>query len=100
MRGLFFIIALSSAVGCASEDSSEALARECGRLREHMIDLRLEGTHVDVAAHRKAISNALGEGFVDQCAAQLTRVQVHCALAASDSNAAMDCTREATRSDN
>jgi hypothetical protein len=100
MRGMFFVIALSSAVGCASEDSSDALARDCRRLREHVIDLRLEGTRVDVAAHRKAISNALGEGFVERCAAQLTKAQVRCGIAANDSLAAMNCTREAAHSEN
>ncbi len=100
MRGLFFVVVISSVIGCASEDAKEASLRECRRLREHLIDLRLADTHVDVVAHRKALSGAMGDDFVNRCAEDLTTAQVRCALATKDSLKALECTRGTASSEN
>jgi len=101
MRTLLLMIAIATTTSCASsEDPNEARARQCAQLRDHLVDVRLAGTQVDVEAHRAAIKGALGDGFVDRCTAQLTRTQIKCALAASDSAHALDCTRESTTSTN
>lgn len=89
-----FVFALASA-SCGSGDETEAAtARQCEQLREHLVELRLQGANIDVAAHRAAIKQSLGENFVDTCTAQMTRDQVRCALAASDAPDALECTRD------
>ena len=100
MRGLLLLIALSGAAGCASEDPKDVSVRECRRLREHLVDLRLADTHVDVAAHREALTRALGDEFVNRCAQDFTPTQVHCALATKDSLRAFECTRGTASSEN
>jgi hypothetical protein len=100
MRELLFLFACIAAAGCASEDPQDALARQCGRLRDHLVELRLEGTKVDVEAHRAAIKGALGDRFVEQCTAEMTTTQVSCALAATDSSHALECTRGSASSTN
>jgi len=67
----------------------------CEQLRRHLVDLRLAdlGTlEVDVAAHRTAIENALGDAFVTSCQQSITVVQMTCALAAKNSALASTCT--------
>jgi hypothetical protein len=87
---------LALANGAASEDSDSAHERRCERLRDHLVDLRLVDTNIDAEAHRAAIKQALGDKFVATCATGLTASQVECALAASDSARALECTRAST----
>jgi hypothetical protein len=92
----------------------------CERLLDHVVDLRLEGARVstqrpprspgiaaegaapipsprpltsaELAEHRHALSRALGDSFVSSCETKLSRNQIDCALAATDSSAATRCT--------
>lgn len=94
MRSIMIVFALASA-SCGSGDETEAAtARQCEQLRDHLVELRLQGTNLDVAAHRAAIRQSLGDDFVGTCTAQMTRDQIRCALAASDAPDALECTRD------
>lgn len=87
------LVMVSFMLACASEGSEEARAHQCRQLREHLVDLRLAGASVDVEAHRATITRALGDRFLSRCATDLTDAQLKCALKASDSTTAMECTR-------
>jgi hypothetical protein len=80
---------------CTSEESPASEA-SCAEMRDHLIELRLRDAqgavpHVDVAAHRAALSKALGDGFVESCHSTLTIAQARCALDARNSTAAAAC---------
>ena len=90
---------LGLVVGCTSHDEVERT--KCERLRDHVVDLRLEqnagakdslGQPIDLAPHRAALKQALGGEFVASCEKTLTPKQLECALAAKDSAAASACT--------
>jgi hypothetical protein len=49
-------------------------------------------TEAEIAAHRRVLSQALGENFVSSCEKTLSPKQLDCALAAADSPAAAACT--------
>ena len=111
------------AIVAACATSGTAPRSDCGRLSDHLIELRLAGasptgkakllpelddaiaaararpmptarslTAAEIAAHRRALSQALGEGFVSSCEKTLSQHQIDCALAATDSAAAAGCT--------
>lgn len=93
------VIAVVAIVLCAcsgGDDEATAASRQarCERLRDHVIDLRLaSATNVDVAAHRQAMRQALGDDFVTACTGTMTEAQVDCALAAADSDAVTACSK-------
>lgn len=93
VRRLILVLAL----GCSGDDEVDeeiAKATPCERLREHLIDIRLVGeTHVDQAAHRTAMRQALGNEFLDGCS-KLGPAQVTCATDAPDTPAAVACTTQ------
>lgn len=85
-------------VGCGGSDDDEAVttARRCERLRDHVVELRLADinpeTGVDREAHRKAMTQALGDDFIAGCKTKLSEPQLDCALAAADPASAAACT--------
>jgi hypothetical protein len=86
---LALVVAGWQATACT--DPEETLERKCARLREHVLELRLEAIpEQDRAAHRQALSGALGNQFAEQCQS-LTVKQVDCALAATDVVASVAC---------
>ncbi len=86
-----FLIVLTVACGGSEEEESAAPTR-CESLRAHLVELRLAGaTHVDVAAHRAAMLDALGDSFLTDCQTKLSASEVDCALNAADSTAAAAC---------
>jgi hypothetical protein len=95
IAGLVVVITLGS---CASSDKSErATAAQCERVRDHVIDLRLAGTQVDVQAHRDAIKDALGSRFTEECVATVDRAQIDCSLAAKDATSALSCIQQTSK---
>ena len=81
--------------GCMSNE--EPLQRKCERLREHVVDLRVQGLpERDQRAHRAALSQALGDQFTDRCKT-LTAAQVACALAANEVVVATECSLASSR---
>src|SRR5689334_3687666 len=90
-------IAILLAIGCASHgsDDDKPLHRQCEQLRDHVIDLRLASAGSDsglnLEAHRTALRQAIGKEFTSSCETRMSREQIKCALAASDSAAANAC---------
>jgi hypothetical protein len=84
-------------LGCASsKDDDDVDKARCGELREHLIDLRLKGmTDADVAAHRTALQQAMGDDFIASCQRSVTSSQMKCTLGAVDSEAAEACRQTA-----
>lgn len=70
---------------CAACSSSEDAVdrRKCTQLRDHLIDLRLEGPPVegvDLAQHRAAMKQALGDDFISRCQQTMSIEQLRCAM--------------------
>ena len=68
---------------------------KCTQMRDHMIDLRLAGAagsdEMDLAQHRTAMKQALGESFLADCQHNMTIEQLHCAMKATDLQASIAC---------
>ncbi len=87
------ILILALAVACTSVDPGDARQR-CADLRDHVVELRLGDVgnpDVDLAAHRAAMQQALGEPFVERCVSELSEPQIHCAMSATESQAVAAC---------
>jgi len=79
---------------CSSGGDGRPGAKQCERLREHLIDNQLAAaTGVDKAAHREALRTALGTEFITRCTQAMTDDQVDCALKANDDTTLHSCTR-------
>lgn len=88
-------LALALLFSACSTDEAPSRARQCAKLRDHLIDLRLaNATGVDHAAHRKTMQRALGDDFVASCE-RLAERQLECALGAKELAAATACTAAA-----
>lgn len=84
--------ALASLPSCWSESDSDSVSRrDCERLREHLIDLRMQSVTSDHAQHRIAIASSLDESFLSSCVDGMTSSYVECAHAARDSDALAAC---------
>lgn len=84
-------LAIYMAYGCGGGDPPELVASQCEQLRDHVVELRLStASGIDVAAHRKALHDALGADFLQGCS-KMSDSQVKCALASRDSAAAVSC---------
>jgi len=94
MRAL--LVALLSCGACSSTDTVDRA--KCERLRNHVIDLRLQETKVltpaELAQHRAAMTQALGDSFISSCEKSMSLEQINCAMRASDLHAATnECSR-------
>ena len=95
------IVLLALVASCGGDDDPESSTNEtaCKRLREHLIDLRLaDAKHVDQAAHRDAMKQAMGSDFLASCA-KLDRADIDCALDAPDTTTASACAARPQRAD-
>lgn len=93
MSIVLFALALALVASCGGDDDPESSGRDtpCERLRDHLIDLRLaDAKHVDQAAHRDAMKQAMGGDFLASCA-KLDRAEIDCALDAPDTTTASAC---------
>ena len=73
-------------------DESGGLTKQCERVRDHLVDLRLaDATGVDRAAHKEAMQRALGAAFIDHCSNAMTTAQIDCVLDGADSSTAAAC---------
>jgi len=89
-------------------------AARCNELRDHVVDLRLASlasinSHptipalgsnhqnagppppINIAAHRAALNQALGETFISNCLQKVSVDQLTCAVAAKDSASMNGC---------
>ena len=92
MRVLVALLVMAAACASSDGDEREARTKQCERLREHVIDVRLaDARGVDLDAHRAAMRSALGADFLASCSNDMTDTQIECALEASDSGTAAKC---------
>jgi hypothetical protein len=90
----FVLPLLVALAGCSKYDVWDEMSdvRQCERLRDHVIDVRLEtASGVDHEAHRAAMKAALGKDFVADCQSRLTYSQRRCALDAEDADELHAC---------
>ena len=95
MRAVFVVIAIVVS-GCtaSAEDQAVGARQHCVDLRDHLVDIRLKDVAdpaVDVAAHRAAMQQALGDHFVVSCLKDLSETQAKCVMAATDSESVTAC---------
>jgi len=92
MHILIIVVAFAAACSTRPHETGIADAELCGELRDHLVELRSSETgSIDIAAHRHALAQALGDTFVTSCAASLTVKQAKCALSADSIAAATEC---------
>ena len=94
---VFVLVSISLLVGCNGDDETtvESVVRPCERLRDHLVDLRVEGTRGEpdevVARHRAAMRQALGDDFVASCERKMAASEIDCAAKATDFAAVTAC---------
>lgn len=85
---LCLLLVSSTSVACATQ---EDVADRCGRLRDHVVELRVQAVpDGDRAAHVSALASALGDQFVAECK-NISGKQRDCALAARDTASIVSC---------
>jgi hypothetical protein len=84
---------LMIAIGACTSSNDDAVdQRRCTQLRDHLIDLRLKGLEdVDIASHRRALTQALGDEFVASCQQSIAWGELKCMLDAADQETAESC---------
>ena len=108
---IVFAACLVAACSTSSRDADEQ-RHHCEQMRDHVIDLRLADvgpdhtsdkrsgqgasseppqTPIDLAQHRAAMKQALGDRFINDCVSQMTADQVSCALSAKSQDAVNAC---------
>jgi hypothetical protein len=75
------IVILLLAGGCAGDEPAVSRGA-CERMREHAIELRLDGVVDDRDAHRATARQVLGERYVERCVAETSVAELECSLAA------------------
>jgi hypothetical protein len=89
------LICLLSCGGSSDDAGDGAETQRCERLRDHLVDVQLSDINpaigVDREAHRRAMTQALGDDFIAGCTSKLSEAQVDCAINAADSAAVAAC---------
>lgn len=74
---------------------------KCMQMRDHLVELRLASAtgsdDMDLAQHRTAMKQALGNSFLSECEHTMTIEQLHCAMKATDLSASIDCSKNTAR---
>lgn len=83
-------VAASACTGQDSASDDDAHAR-CAQLRDHLVDLDVQYVTADRDAHRAAVAHALGDRYVEDCAAHRSPSVVTCELAAGTLATAAHC---------
>jgi hypothetical protein len=92
MRSFVVVLLFTAACTTPRNESDLADSELCGELRDHLVELRASETSgIDIAAHRRALVKAMGDGFVSACTASLTVKQVKCALSGQSLASATEC---------
>ena len=88
----FVLIALLAA-GCTDHGTVDR--ESCTRLRDHVVDLRVADAASelgnDVAQHRRAMNQALGETFIASCVQSMSYEQLECSLKLSSLSDSGNC---------
>lgn len=101
MRTIVFVFGLVAAAssGCGVGDDEETATRPCEQLRDHLVDLRVEGATGrpdELVQHRAAVKKALGDDFVATCERLMSSNEIACASKASDLASATACQQAST----
>ena len=98
LNPVYWLVSLAC-IGCAGRGSDDKLDA-CARMRDHFIELRLadfatakdsNDRPIDLSGQRKALRNALGSNFIDDCADHMTRRQLACAIASKSTTSYAEC---------
>lgn len=90
----WLLVGLLVGAACSSDDSVDR--GKCTQLRDHLMDVRLQGPAVegvDLAQHRAAMKQALGEQFVSQCEQKMSIGELRCAMKATELSGTSECAR-------
>ena len=92
MRSFIGILVLTvgALCACSSPAPDEVSRVECERLRDHLVDLRLETVTEEHARFRAVIHAALAD-TVESCVDTMTPSRLRCSLAATDFDALAAC---------
>src|SRR5258706_11150322 len=78
--------------GCgAGGDPEEVSRRDCERLRDHVLSVRLESVTADVDQHRAALAATLGASYIDRCVTDVAPDELRCLMKAGDAAALASC---------
>ena len=91
------LVLLALLASCGGDDDEDAVARKtpCEQMRDHLIDLRLaDAKHVDQAAHRDPMKQAMGSDLLASCAT-LGNSQINYVIDAADLTSASACATRA-----
>lgn len=94
MRSVFrlsLFITLTSLLACSSDEHDGVSRTDCEKLRDHVVDLRMETVTADHDQHRAALRSSLGD-FVTTCTDSTSPEQLRCSLAAADFASLAACT--------
>ena len=86
-------------VGCGGRSGDARGVRghagrgDCERLRDRLVEIRLQGVSLDREVQRRAIAASLGEGFMHACVDTMSAREVACGRDARDAAALAACTR-------
>lgn len=85
------LVVVLMAAACSSDPSEPNPRRECERIRDHIIELRLQGVTADRDQHRAAFESAFGESFLVRCVEEASPARRRCVLDAKDPQALAAC---------
>jgi len=98
MRRLALVVLLLGACAQGGANDDDRRTKNCERLRDHSIDLRLEAAPPpagmmpeEVERHRATFVAAAGSRYVDDCRNHWDDEQVACALSASSLDSLRAC---------
>lgn len=93
------LVGLAALFACSHGETVDR--QKCLELRDHLIDVRLANAAgaegVDLAQHRAAMKQALGEKFLSECEQHTTIAQLRCELKATDLDATRSCSDHASK---
>lgn len=91
------ILFASLVLGCGGGRDEGARTEACERMRDHLVELRLDGNRTvpdaDLQQHRAALVAALGPQFIGNCVQQTSDEELDCLSAAANSEAARACAK-------
>jgi hypothetical protein len=86
---LLCALALHS-VGCGG-GQNESVESQCSRVRERLVALEIPLADPNREAHKRVMTRAMGDAFVNACVRTMTERQRDCVFEASDSRTASAC---------
>jgi hypothetical protein len=76
---------------CDGDPEVAVSRRDCARLRDHLIELRMATVTADQDQHRATLEKVLGDSFISTCVEQTDVSDLRCSLAATDEHSLGVC---------